>query len=120
MIETYGYRSCTSCRKTDQVLRDLGADVRNRDLVRQPLDRHELAILFERAGLRPRDVVSRRSKVYQARNGEVDAMSDDELLAMMAEEPTLIRRPIVIADTGVVVGHDAARLRALVGADADS
>jgi Spx/MgsR family transcriptional regulator len=114
MIETYGYASCTSCRKTDGVLRALSAEVQSRDIIRQPLKRDELAGLFERAGVRPRDVLSRRSKVYGTRREAVDAMSDDDLLSLMAEEPTLIRRPIVIADGGVVIGHDETRLRELV------
>ncbi len=41
-------------------------------------------------------------------------MDDDELLAAMVEEPTLIRRPLVIADGTLVTGFDRQGLQALV------
>jgi arsenate reductase-like glutaredoxin family protein len=40
--------------------------------------------------------------------------SDEELLALMAEEPRLIRRPIVRVGDELVIGADTARIRALL------
>lgn len=42
-------------------------------------------------------------------------MTDDELLAAMVAEPTLLRRPLVIAGGQLVVGFDRAGLKALTG-----
>lgn len=49
-------------------------------------------------------MLSTRSRVYQARRDELDAMSDDDLVGAMVAEPTLIRRPILVADRAHVVG----------------
>jgi regulatory protein spx len=63
-------------------------------------------------GVSARDVISTRSKVYQSRRDEIDAMSESDLIRMMTEEPTLIRRPIVVADSVHVIGSRKSDLEA--------
>ena len=113
-IEMYGYRSCTSCRNTDQILTNAGADHTYRDFFRERFSRDELAELLSRTGLTPRAVLSTRSKVYKARSTEIDTMDDDHLLNLMLEEPTLLRRPLVVREGQVVIGHNPARLASLL------
>jgi arsenate reductase-like glutaredoxin family protein len=52
--------------------------------------------------------------VYQSRAEEIDALDDGGLLMLMLEEPTLLRRPIVIGDGDVVIGHNSMKLAALI------
>lgn len=113
-IEMYGYTSCSSCRKTDAALKERGADYVYRDYFRQRFSQAELAALLERAKLTPREVLSTRSKVYQMRKADIDKLDGDGLLQLMVEEPTLLRRPIVIVNDDVLIGHDAGKLAALV------
>lgn len=114
MIESYGYTSCTSCRKTVDQLRESGVDFTWRDYFRDRFSREELASVLERAGLTPREVLSKRSKVYQARSAEIDGLDDDALLSLMLEEPTLLRRPLVLGSTGTILGHNATKLAAMI------
>ena len=65
-------------------------------------------------GLVPGDVLSRRSKVYKADPDRFEAMTTDELLAKMIEEPTLLRRPLVIHGDEAVIGHNPAKLNELI------
>jgi arsenate reductase (glutaredoxin) len=73
----------------------------------------ELRFLLDSIGMSPRDILSTRSKAYQQRRDDIDGMSDDELLAAMVEEPTLIRRPIVVSGDEHVVGSRKADLERL-------
>lgn len=117
MIEAYVYSSCTSCRKTEEVLKASGAQHESRDFSRNRFTRDELTSLLERAGLTPSGVLSKRSRVYKARSPEIDAMNADALLDLMIEEPTLLRRPLVIRGNDLVMGHDPTQLEALVAQD---
>lgn len=110
MIRAYGYTSCTSCRKTVDMLRESGVRHEYRDYFLDRFSRDELVSILDEAGLTPRDVLSKRSKVYRARGPEIDALTEAELVDLMIEEPTLLRRPIVIGPGGVVVGHNAEAL----------
>ncbi len=116
MIETYGYSSCTSCRKTDEQLRESGVQYESRDFFRQRFTRDELETILQRAGLTPREVLSRRSRVYQARAAEIDALDDEALLSLMLEEPTLLRRPLVLGPTGTILGHNSTALGEMIAA----
>jgi regulatory protein spx len=114
MIEAYVYSSCTSCRKTEDVLKNSGAVYESRDFFRNRLSREELESILDRAGLSASDLLSKRSKVYKAREEEIDKLDDDALLDLMIEEPTLLRRPLVVRDNAVVIGHNPKQLVALI------
>lgn len=43
-------------------------------------------------------------------------MNTDALLTAMVDDPTLIRRPLVIADDRFVIGYDREALDSLAGA----
>ena len=93
-----------------------GVEFAARDFFRHPFTRDELTSVLERAGLTPREVLSKRSKVYRARSSEIDALDDDKLLELMLLEPTLLRRPLVLSTTGVIVGHNAMKLDEMIDA----
>ncbi len=69
------------------------------------------AILRE-ANLRPADVLSHRAKAYGTLIGDREP-SDEELLALMVQEPTLLRRPLAIRGERAAIGFDSAGLTAL-------
>jgi arsenate reductase-like glutaredoxin family protein len=75
---------------------------------------------LESVNAEPADVLSKRSKVYRERTAEIDAMDAEQLLAAMVAEPTLIRRPLVIADGTLVTGFDRTGLQALAEAQTGS
>jgi arsenate reductase/regulatory protein spx len=45
---------------------------------------------------------------------DLDALSDDELLKLMVEEPRLIRRPIVVIDGQLIPGASEKSLTGLL------
>ncbi|RIK46948.1 MAG: hypothetical protein DCC58_01570 [Chloroflexi bacterium] len=73
---------------------------------------------MRRIGVRPRDVLSVRSSAYKRLGLAERDISDDELLDLLAAEPTLLRRPLVVAGDRFALGYDAARITALAGEDA--
>lgn len=75
--------------------------------------------MLERAGLRPSDVLSKRSRAYRALGLGNKRLSEDELLDLMIQEPTLLRRPLVLGSSGSVVGYNQKQLHKIVDADGD-
>lgn len=115
MITALLYNSCTSCRKTEDVLKESGAEYEKREFFKQRLTRDELVSLLGSVGLTATDVLSTRSRPYKEMGLAGKDLSDDELLDLMVDEPRLLRRPIVVRDGDAVVGHNEAALRALIG-----
>jgi arsenate reductase-like glutaredoxin family protein len=93
------------------VLAQEGAEVRARDFFKNRLGVEELRELL--GGRSPAELFSWKSVLARQRGYQPGMLSDDEMLRLMAEEPTLIRRPFVRAGTRLVVGADAGALRDL-------
>lgn len=116
-IELYVHPTCTSCRKAQAWLDEHGTPYQRRDYFRDRFTREELAGILESAGLTPRDVLSRRARAFKELVGDRE-LTDDQLLDLMIQEPTLLRRPLVISGQDAVIGFDRTGLERLVAHDA--
>lgn len=117
MITALLYNSCTSCRKTEAVLKESGVEFEKREYFKDRLTRGELKSLLDSVNLTASDVLSTRSRPYREMGLAGKDVTDDELLDLMIEEPRLLRRPIVVRDGEAVVGHNEAKLRELIGGE---
>jgi arsenate reductase-like glutaredoxin family protein len=90
--------------------KDLGAVLDERDYAKVPLSAAELKDLF--AGRDPRYFLNPRSPAFKAMGLAGKSLTPDQALALMAKEPNLIKRPIVVAGKEMIAGFDRDRLRA--------
>jgi len=86
-----------------------------RDYFKDRFTIEELRTVLADAELTPHEVLSRRAKAYATLVGDRD-LSDDELLALMVQEPTLLRRPLAVRGEQTAIGFDKAGLTALAAA----
>jgi arsenate reductase (glutaredoxin) len=66
--------------------------------------------------LSPQEVVSTKSPAYKKLGLDKRRVSDDELVALIVQEPRLLRRPLVIIDGNPVIGFDREKLNKAVKA----
>ena len=92
---------CGTSRKTLEILREAGCEVRIREYLKDPPSRDELARLYGRAGISPRDGLRAKEPLADELGLNRAEASDDELLAAMVAHPILINRPLVETDKGV-------------------
>ena len=92
---------CGTSRKTLEILRDSGADVWIREYLKTPPTRDELARLYQRAGISPRQGLRAKEPLAEELGLTRPDVTDDEVLDAMIEHPILIERPIVETDKGV-------------------
>jgi regulatory protein spx len=78
--------------------------LKERDLGKQPLSEDELKALF--AGRDPRDFLNPRNELYRSMNMKEKPPSAAEAIRLMAKEPNLIRRPLVVRGKRMVAGFD--------------
>ncbi len=84
-----------------------------RDLFKQPLTASEIRALAARAPDGVRGLLSTRTTQYKALGLDRKKVSDEQLIALMAKEPRLLRRPLTLAGDRLVIGFDAAALEGL-------
>jgi arsenate reductase len=90
--------------------KDLGVELEERDYAKTPLTVAEMKDLFD--GRDPRDFLNARSPAFKAMGLAGKSLTPPQALALMAKEPNLIKRPIVIAGKEMIAGFDRERLRA--------
>ena len=89
---------------------ELGVELDERDYAKNPLSVAELKELF--AGLDPRDFINPKSPAFKAMGLKGKTLSAAEAIKLIAGEPNLIKRPLVIAGKTIIAGFDRERLRA--------
>ena len=97
----YHNPNCGTSRKTLEILREEGADVTVIEYLKAPPTREELASLYERAGISPRDGLREREQLAQDLDLVNSAVTDSAILDAMMENPILIQRPLVETEKGV-------------------
>ncbi len=92
---------------------ELKVELDERDYAKQPLSEAELRQLFK--GLDPREFLNPKSPAYKEMGLKERKLSAAEAIKLMAKDPNLIKRPLVIAGEKLVAGFDRDRLRELLG-----
>jgi arsenate reductase len=90
----------------------MGAELESRDLDKQRLTEAELEELIGDRDCR--EFLNTRNELYRTRKMKDHPPSRAEAIKLMAKEPNLIRRPLVIWGSRMVLGFDEAAYRKLV------
>ena len=95
-------------------MREVLSDVtfQERNLVKSMLAAEEILDIARSLGLTVHDLLRANSSVYKERKDELLAMNEPELAAIIAAEPTLIKRPILQTANGYVIGVDEEKIAA--------
>jgi Spx/MgsR family transcriptional regulator len=101
--------SCTTCRKAKAFLEKRKVEMDLRDLGKDRLSVEELDGLIGKRDHRM--FLNTRNELYRAHKMGENPPSRDEALKLMAAEPNLIRRPVVLRGSDIVLGYDEEALK---------
>lgn len=97
-LTIYEVKRCSTCQRLSALLEQRGIEYEGIEYHQTGLTEEQVRELLRKSGLGPRDVLRRREPLA-AELGLLDddgGVSDDELIALMAEHPRLLQRPIVV------------------------
>lgn len=104
---------CSKSRQTLALLEATpGIDVMIVEYLKTAPTRAELARLYDRAGITPRDGLRAGEPIAKQLN--LAAASDDAILGAMAAHPILIERPLVETEKGVRLGRPPEKVREIL------
>jgi arsenate reductase-like glutaredoxin family protein len=89
-----------------------GARLVERDLGRDPLTEAEIRDLVDDRD--PREFLNTRNELYRKKKMAENPPSPSEAIRLMAANPNLIRRPIVVRGSARVLGFDEVALARLL------
>jgi Spx/MgsR family transcriptional regulator len=103
--------TCTSCRKARAYMEKHGFDLHFRNLDKERLSADELEKLI---GDRDhKDFLNTRNELYRQKKMKENPPTRADAIRMMAGEPNLIRRPVIVAGGRVVLGFDQEKIDCL-------
>ena len=100
------YAKCTTCRKAEKWLADNGFEYDKRDIKENAPRVEELQEWHEKSGLPLRKMFNVSGQLYRSMNlkDKLKNMSDDEMLALLASDGMLVKRPVLVCKDKVLVG----------------
>ena len=78
------------------------------------LRKEELVELLERSENGTDDIISKRSKVIKESDVDVEDMSLNELISFIQENPSVLKRPIMLDERRFQVGYNSEEIRAFI------
>lgn len=117
MITLFLSPSCTSCRKARAWLTKHEVPFQEHNIITSPLSREELMSILSFTENGTEDIISTRSKVFQKLDIDVDEMSISELIQLIADNPSLLRRPVLLDKKRMQIGFNEDEIRAFLSRD---
>jgi arsenate reductase len=94
-LTVYEKPTCSTCRRLFELLTSRGVDFERVNYHVEPLPEEKIRELLAKAGLRPAEALRVKEPAYASLALGERSLSDDELIALMAQHPELLQRPIV-------------------------
>jgi arsenate reductase len=114
-LTIYEVRTCSTCRKLAALLAERGVEYDGVEYHQEGISEERIRELLRKSGLGPRDVLRQREPLV-AELGLLagDGVSDDELIALMAEHPKLLQRPIAVRGERALLARPVERVLELL------
>lgn len=105
---------CSKSRQTLALLEENGIQPEVVLYLETPPDEKQLADMIKKLGIGPRDLLRKGEDAYKSLNLKDPALSEQQLLKAMAENPKLIERPVVIRAEQAVLGRPPENVLTLI------
>lgn len=106
MIIIYTSPGCASCRKVKTYLKENNLYFKEKNIFSVLLRENEIKYLISRTENGTEDIISKRSKIILENKIDIDSMSISELVKFIRNNPSVLKRPIIIDDNNFLVGYD--------------
>ena len=110
MLKFICYPKCTTCQKARKWLDENNIEYEFRDIKLENPSLEELTAWYKLSGLPPRKFFNTSGLLYKSMElkTKLPNMTDEEMLALLATDGMLVKRPLAIGDDFVLVGFKEA------------
>ncbi|MGK0550924.1 transcriptional regulator Spx [Enterococcus faecalis] len=117
MLKLYTTPSCTSCRKAKKWLLDHDIEFVEHNIMREPMTERDLMQILQLTENGTSDIISTRSKVYARLDADLESLTVKELIHLLQENPSLLRRPLIVDERRLHIGYNEDEIRVFLPAE---
>lgn len=114
MIKIYTAPSCQSCRKAKKFFVEQNIPFKEKNILVTDLEYDEIKDILTKSENGVEDIISTRSKVFKEKGMEIDNMTINELIRFVRENPTVLKRPIMVDDNKIQVGYNEEEIEVFI------
>ncbi|HVW17221.1 MAG TPA: arsenate reductase family protein [Solirubrobacteraceae bacterium] len=114
-VTVYEKPTCTTCRSLFHLLQERGIDFDKVDYHVEGLTEPQIRDLLAKARITAREALRTREPLVAELGLDDPDVSEDRLIALMAEHPQLLQRPIVVVGERAVLARPVERVLELLG-----
>lgn len=106
MLKFICYPKCTTCKKAEKWLNDNKIEYEMRNIKTNNPTFEELSDWYRKSGLPLKRFFNTSGLLYKSLNlkEKLPEMTEDEMLHLLATDGMLVKRPLLISDSFVLVG----------------
>ena len=106
MIQIYTTPSCASCRKAKKWFDQYKIPYSEKNIFSIKLSKEDIFKMLANSENGFEDIISTRSKVFKEKHLEPETMTIQELVNFIIENPSVLKRPIIINENELQVGYN--------------
>ena len=114
MIKIYTSPSCSSCRKVKKWFQDQNIPFVEKNIFAATLNENELKEILIKSENGTEDIISNKSKIVKTSGVDLDGMTIKELIEFIRQNPSVLKRPIMVDDNKIQVGYNADEIRTFI------
>ncbi|MGB4589626.1 MAG: Spx/MgsR family RNA polymerase-binding regulatory protein [Clostridiaceae bacterium] len=105
-MQLIGYKNCGTCKNAKKYLIQKGFDFDYREITENPLTIEEITKVYEKSGIPIQKFLNTSGAVYRElkMKDQMKKLKVEEIIHLLAENPMLIKRPILIHENEIRVG----------------
>jgi arsenate reductase len=104
MISIYHNNRCSKSRDSLALLTQQNIEIKVIDYLKNPPTEKQIKTLLKKLKMKPLELLRKSENLYKDNYKEIN-LSDDEWIELMANNPILIERPIIVNGNKAVIGR---------------
>lgn len=103
-MKIYHNPRCSKSRQTLAIIREKGEEVEIVEYLINPPNKIELKEVLKKLGMKPGQIIRKGEAIYKE-NYKGKSYTDEEWIEIMANNPIIMERPIVVKGNKAVMGR---------------
>ena len=114
MIKIYTSPSCSSCKKVKKWFDEQQIPYIEKNIFQIKLNEKDLKEMLIKSENGTDDIISTRSKIVKEKKVDLNSMSISQLLKFIEENPSVLKRPIMVDDRKIQVGYNEEEISSFI------
>ena len=114
MIKIYTTPSCSSYRKVKKWFKEENIPFVEKNIFVSSLNEAELKDILYKSENGTEDIISNRSKIVKESGVDINSLSLSELISFIRQNPSILKRPIIVDDRKIQVGYNQEDIRVFI------